>query len=259
MPVQRTNTLHFNRRKDTGLDWTFIDGQIRQQLYAAGTDLNVYKYDGVYDQFNDITNASNVDHVFTASPSSEIYREAKKAFDNNSETYYESLTVPTNISNEFIQIDFGSETKNKIVINGLGLNGFGIGTLPKIIEFFGSNDGITWDILSVITTTTADTLQRSIVVNDDAYQMYKFVAMDETHSAGTWKIENIELYSEAGINGIQDHFFIENRDRKYVFYDVQTHPMHLYLQDQERLMYDYLGGKYLHMRYCDEWCKNHHY
>lgn len=215
MPITRSNTLHFNRHKSSGFDFTFIDGQIRQKLYVAGTDLNIFVYDGVYDQQRDITSASNTSQRFTSSPSTQGYRSVKQAFDDDPATHYEGVTPPSLAGNEFIQIDLGSDDSNRAIVNGLGIAGFGVQTLPTALEFYGSADDITWDILAVLTTTTSDDLQTFDVLNDVGYRYYKLVAANDAHDLGVWKISAIELYSEPGATGVQDHFFIENRDRKY--------------------------------------------
>lgn len=215
MPVTRSNTLFFNKRKSTGFDYNFIDDQIRQKLYVGGTDLNVYKVLGTHDQYKDVTDKSNVSQNFSATASSLAHRGADKAFDNNDETYYESSTIPALGSGEFIRIDFGTEDKDRIIINGFGLSSFDIGNLPQDIEFQGSMDGVSWDSLGNFVTTALDELQRFDVTNTTAYRYYQILAQDETWNSDVIKIKEIELYSEAGATGVQDKFFLENRDRKY--------------------------------------------
>jgi len=217
MTVQRSNTLFFNKRKDTGNDWKFVDRLIREMLYAGGTDLNVYTYDGVFDQYKDVTGGSNRTQVFSGSPATKPYRSPEEAFDDATDSFYESATIPTNISQEYVQIDFGPDSKDKIIINGVGIAGYETGSLPQIINFEGSNDGNTWDALGVLTMSQATTLQRFQVniIDNAAYRYYRFVAAEATFNNSNWKLQNLELYSEAGATGVQDKFFIENRDRSY--------------------------------------------
>ena len=217
--VSRSNTLFFNKRKATTFDFDFMDRIIRESFYIGGTDLVVYKVLGTYNQFKSVVNNSNPEQTFSAFSVSETPRRApEKAFDGDPATYYESDNLPDISGNEFIEIDFGADAERAIIINGFGIRQFTAGSLPTTIDILGSSNGINFSLLQTIQLSDSVGLVRYDINNTSPMRKYRFVAKEATFQNVAWTVAELELYNEAGENnkcGIQDTFFLENRDRRY--------------------------------------------
>jgi len=217
--VSRSNTLFFNKRKGTTFDFGFMDKIIRESFYIGGTDLVVYRALGTYNQLKNIVSSSNPEQSFSAFSTSETpRREAKKAFNGDPATYYESANLPDIAGNEFIEIDFGEALERYVVINGFGIQQFNLGSLPATIDVLGSPNGISFNLLDTIQLSDSVGLVRYDINNTAKHRKYRFVAKEATFTNILWTVAILELYSEAGEDnqcGIQDTFLLENRDRRY--------------------------------------------
>jgi len=217
---RRSNTLFFNKRKATTFDFEFMDKIIRESFYIGGTDLVVHRTLGTYNQFKNIVSSSNPNQSLSAFSTFESpRRDPDKAFDGDDATFYKSLGLPaSSMPEEYIQIDFGEDPTNHVVVNGFGIKEFDQGSLPATVEIYGSTNGLSFDLLDTIQLSDSVPLQRHDISNSAKHRFYRFLAIEETFNDIEWTIATMELYSEAGEDddcAIQDSFFVENRDRRY--------------------------------------------
>lgn len=223
--VKRSNTLFFNKRKQTTFDWKFMDGIIREGFYIGGTDLHVYKYIGNYNQYETVVSKSNPDQSFESFSTPASHRGVEKAFDGNMETYYRAASNSA-AENEYIIVDFGEsqEEGNWPIINGFGIRQHDLHSNPTGIVVHASQNGISWADLDLHSLSDSPEMQRFVLDNETRYRFYKFIAKGPTFGTAylatppEWTVKELELYSESsegGACGVQDRLFMESRDRKY--------------------------------------------
>ena len=215
MPIQRSNSFFLNKTKNGGCDYYFQDKIISEAFYIGGTDLLIYKMLGIYDQYVDITDISNVDQVLTSSIPLMPYHNVIRAFDDNNETQFISSTIPTTSNNLFIEIDLGLDETNRALINGVGITAGESGANVRNFTITASIDGATWDNLGTFSSSLAVTMERWSLDTTIYYRFIRITTNDDTWFTQNWKIKHVELYSEPKSNRIQDNLFFENRDIQY--------------------------------------------